>query len=140
MRETASETPGLARSAYPLLRAIFKTAMQDDLIIKSLCRVRGGGTDRVTERRIPTIEQVAALTVAMPERYRAAMLVAAWGTPRRGEVLGLSRSDLDLVNASVRVERSLHEFHDGSLRSGSKSVSRSPLARPVCLTTLTLAR
>ena len=28
---------------------------------------------------------------AMPEQYRAAVIVAAWGTLRRGEVLGLER-------------------------------------------------
>jgi len=116
--ELASETPGLARSAYRLLRAIFNTAIQDDLIVKNPCRVRGGGTDRVTERRIPTVEQVAALTDAMPEQYRAAVIVAAWGTLRRGEVLGLDRCDIDLVGGSVSVERSLHEFHDGSLELG----------------------
>ncbi len=54
----------------------------------------------------------------MPEQYRAAVIVAAWGTLRRGEVLGLERQDVDLVAGSVRVERALHEFHDGSLDIG----------------------
>ncbi len=50
----------------------------DDLILKNHCRVKGCGTDRVTERRIPDVNQVAALTQAMPEQYRAAVIVAAW--------------------------------------------------------------
>ena len=54
----------------------------------------------------------------MPEQYRAAVTVAAWGTLRRGEVLGLERRDVDLVAGTVRVERTLHEFHDGSLDLG----------------------
>ncbi len=54
----------------------------------------------------------------MPEQYRAAVIVAAWGTLRRGEVLGLERRDVDLVAGSVRVERTLHEFHDDSLDLG----------------------
>ena len=41
-----------------------------------------------------------------------------WGTLRRGEVLGLNRRDIDIAAGSVPVERSLHEFHDGSLELG----------------------
>ena len=116
--ELAAQTPGVARSAYRLLKAIFNTAITDDLILKNPCRVKGGGSDRVTERRIPDVNQVAALTQAMPQQYRAAVIVAAWGTLRRGEVLGLERRDVDLVAGTVRVERTLHEFHDGSLDIG----------------------
>ena len=89
--DIAAKTPGSARSAYRLLKAIFNTAILDDLIVKNPCRVKGGGTDRVTERRIPNVDQVAALTQSMPEQYRAAVTLAAWGTLRRGEVLGLNR-------------------------------------------------
>ncbi len=102
--DLAADTPGVARSAYRLLKAIFNTAILDDLILKNPCRVKGDGTDRVTERRIPDVNQVAVLTQAMPEQYRAAVIVAAWGTLRRGEVLGLERRDVDLVAGTVRVE------------------------------------
>jgi integrase len=56
--------------------------------------------------------------LATPEQYRAAVVFAAWGTLRRGEVLGLMRKDIDVVAGSVRVERALHEYHDGSLEIG----------------------
>ena len=46
------------------------------------------------------------------------MTLAAWGTLRRGEVLGLNQEDIDLRAGTVRVERSLHEFYDGRLESG----------------------
>ena len=116
--DVAARTPGAARSAYRLLKAIFNTAILDDLIVKNPCRVKGGGTDRVTDRRIPNVDQVAALTESMPKQYQVAATLAAWGTLRRGEVLGLNRGDVDLVAGSVRVERSLHEFHDGTLELG----------------------
>ena len=70
------------------------------------------------DRRIPNVDQVAALTQSMPEQYRAAVTLAAWGTLRRGEVLGLNREDVDLRAGTVRVERSLHEFYDGRLELG----------------------
>ena len=116
--DIAAQTPGSARNAYRLLKAIFNTAILDDLIVKNPCRVKGGGTDRVTDRRIPNVDQVAALTQSMPEQYRAAVTLAAWGTLRRGEVLGLNREDIDLRAGTVRVERSLHEFYDGRLELG----------------------
>ena len=99
--EIAAQTPGSARSAYRLLKAIFNTAILDDLLVKNPCRVKGGGTDRVTDRRIPNVDQVAALTQSMPEQYRATVTLAAWGTLRRGEVLGLNRSDVDLRAGTV---------------------------------------
>jgi integrase len=116
--DLSGQTPGVARSAYRLLKAVFNTAISDDLILKNPCRVKGGGTDKVIDRRIPDVNQVVALTQSMPEQYRAAVIVAAWGTLRRGEVLGLERRDVDLVTGAVRVERTLHEFHDGSLDLG----------------------
>ncbi len=116
--DIAAKTPGSARSAYRLLKAIFNTAILDDLIVKNPCRVKGGGADRVTDRRIPNVDQVAALMQSMPEQYRAAVTLAAWGTLRRGEVLGLNREDVDLRTGTVLVERSLHEFYDGTLELG----------------------
>jgi hypothetical protein len=41
--DMAAKTPGSARSAYRLLKAIFNTANLDDLIVKNPCRVKGGG-------------------------------------------------------------------------------------------------
>jgi hypothetical protein len=71
--ELAARTPGVVRSSYRLLKAIFNTAITDDLVLKNPCRVKGGATDRVTDRRIPDVKQVAALTQARPEQYRAAV-------------------------------------------------------------------
>jgi Phage integrase, N-terminal SAM-like domain len=81
--DLAQETPSVARSAYRVLRAIFNTAIGDDLIVKNPCRVKGGGTDRAGERRIPTVEQVTALTAAVPEKYRAAV-IGRLGHPASG--------------------------------------------------------
>ena len=108
----------LARSAYRLLKAIFNTAILDDLILKNPCRVKGGGTDRVNDGASPTSTRWRRSTQSMPEQYRAAVTLAAWGTLRRGEVLGLNREDVDLGAGTVRVERSLHEFYDGTLELG----------------------
>jgi len=110
---TSARTPGAATSAYRLLRTIFNTAVTDELVAHNPCRIRGAGADRSKERQIPTVAQVEALMQAMPAKLRAAVALAAWGTLRRGEVLGLQRRDIDLGAATVRVERSLGERRNG---------------------------
>jgi hypothetical protein len=120
---------GSARSASRLLKAIFNTAILDDHIVKNPCRVKNGGADRVTNRRIPNVDQVAAPTQSM-QSYRAAVTLAAWGTLRRGDVLGLNRHDIDLRAGTVRVERSPHEFYDGRLELGPTRVATH--ARSTC--------
>jgi integrase len=42
---------------------------------------------------------------AVSERYRLALLLPAWCQLRRGEVLGLQRRDVDLLHATIRIER-----------------------------------
>ncbi len=51
-------------------------------------------------------------------RTRPAVVLAAWGTLRRGEVLGLRRCDVDVTAATVRVERSLGERRNGAVIVG----------------------
>lgn len=113
-----STVPGSARTAYRLLRAIFNTAVQDDMIARSPCRVTGAGTDKSKERPLLTLEQAQTLYFAMPEHVRAAVLLAAWGTLRRGEVLGLQRRDVNVEECSIRIERSLVEPSNGILDYG----------------------
>jgi hypothetical protein len=94
--DLAAQTPGVARSSYRLLKAIFNTAITDDLILKNPRRVKGGGTDWVTERRIPDVNQVAALTQTMPEQYQAAVIVGpgerSAGARSSGSSAGMSTS------------------------------------------------
>jgi hypothetical protein len=66
----------------------------------------GRGNRQGHRPTIPNVDQVAALTQSMPEQYRAAVTLAAWGTLRRGEVLGLNREAVDLRSGTVLVVRS----------------------------------
>jgi integrase len=85
------------------------------------CTLRGAGTDHAPERAVPSVEQVQALTLAMPERYRIAVVLAAWGTLRSSEILALQRKDVDLRAGSVRVTKQLLD-----LGSHSDKVQFSP--------------
>lgn len=109
--------------AYRLLRAAMVTAHGDGLIGEQPCRIAGGGTPRPScqrrdlAERLLTPAQVADVAAAMPPRYRVLVLAAAWSGLRQGELLALTRSDLELDAAPpvVRVRRRVWRNDDGSM-------------------------
>jgi len=110
--------PGRAHKAYRLLRAIMNTAIADERIVRNPCQIRGAAQDRSAERLIPTLGEVDALAQAMPERTRLLVLLAAWCGLRRGEALALRRQDVDVVDGSVRIERTAHQLQTGAVTYG----------------------
>lgn len=109
--------PTARRRAYELLRAILGTAARPDedtdappliaasparLTAKTLNRPSASnfavGTDQRPRTRLQpaTLPELAAIMDAMPERYRAMVLLAAWCAPRFGELTELRRRDLKI--------------------------------------------
>jgi integrase len=116
--QLSQDHPARAAKGYRLLRTILGTAVVDRYLIVSPCQVRGAGVEHAVEREIPSLAEVAALTEAMPANLSALALVAAWCGLRRGELLGLTRADLDPLHGTVRVARSVSELADGSISVG----------------------
>jgi len=77
--------------------------------------VRGAGQDRSAERPTATVALVAALAGAVEDRWKYLILLAAWCGLRRGELLGLRRSDVDLDRETVRIERAVRYLRDSSV-------------------------
>jgi integrase len=94
---------------YRVLRAIFATAADDGLVAQSPVRIRGGGTEQPPPIRVATPEQVDALANAVPARYRALVLLGAWGTLRWSEAIGLRVRDWDPATRTVTVHEPLVE-------------------------------
>jgi len=119
--------PGEATAArsYRLLRTIMNTAVADELILKNPCQVKGGGVERSPERPIATVPQVHALADAIGPRFRAAVLLAAFCSLRRGEILGLQRADVDLLHGTVTVRRAVVSLADGTLHLGDPKTAAS---------------
>lgn len=98
--------PTTRAHAYALLRTILGTAHADDLIDANPCRIRGAGSAPKQHKSEPaTLDELATITAAMPERYRAMVLLAAWVGVRFGELTELRRRDVDLPARVVRVRR-----------------------------------
>lgn len=100
MRGTGGKT-SIAQS-YRFLRAVMNAAVREGAILRNPCTIPGAGADRAKERPTATPAQIVQLVEAITPRYRAAVLIAAWGGLRRGEIIGLSREDATAPNCSKR--------------------------------------
>jgi len=107
-----------AAKAYRLLKAIMNTAVDDGLIRRNPCRIKGAAQDRSPERSVLTPDQVFALADAVDRRYRALILLALFASLRWGEAAALRRSDIDVEARTVRIARSLNELPGGGYGFG----------------------
>ena len=102
-----TRAPATVQVIHGIVAAIFKAARRDRLVTSSPC----DGT-RLPKRQpvevVPlTTETVHALADAVPERYRALVVLGAGTGMRQGECLGLVTDELDLDAATLRVARQL---------------------------------
>ncbi|MDQ3627855.1 MAG: site-specific integrase [Actinomycetota bacterium] len=101
-------TPTATAHAYSLLRSILGDALQRGLLARNPCHIRGAGASkRIKKIRPASLVELEVLVSAMPERYRAMVLLAAWCGLRFGELTELRRADVDLTNGIVHVRRAV---------------------------------
>ncbi|GGN07965.1 putative prophage phiRv2 integrase [Terrabacter tumescens] len=101
--------PSTVAKAYRLVSAICSTAVDDDLMHRNPCRIKGAGAESAPERPVLTLREVLALAEAITPRYRLLVLLAVFASLRWGELLGLTKADLDLDSMTVHVRRSVSE-------------------------------
>ena len=99
--------PSAATVCYRYLSAVFKAAVADRLIASSPCV--GVKLPRKVPRQVVPLatEQVEALVQAMPERYRALVVLAAGTGLRQGEAFGLEVRHVDFLRRTLKVEQQL---------------------------------
>lgn len=106
--QIGTSAPTARAHAYSLLRTICRSAVDDDVIVASPCRIRGAGsTKRVTRTEPATLAQLAAIVDAIPKRYKLMVLLATWNALRFGELAELRGSDIDTKAGIVRVRRAV---------------------------------
>jgi integrase len=110
--------PVTVAKAYRLLKAILNTAVDDGLIRRNPCRIKGAGQEESPERPVLTMRQVFDLADAFDRRYRALVLLAVFCSLRWGELAALRRRHVDLASSTVRIQESVVELTDGSLVTG----------------------
>jgi integrase len=125
-----------AAKAYRLLRAVFNTALDDGLIKRNPCRIKGADRENSPERPVLTVAQVYALADAIGLRYRALVLLAAFTSLRWAELAALTPADIDLDARTLRVTRQLDYHRKGygfgppKSKAGVRTVSFPELIVP----------
>ncbi len=104
---TSELAPGTVELTYRYVAAIFRAAVADRAVAMSPCvGVRLPKAERHAVEPL-AVEAVEALTFAMPERYRALVVLAAGTGLRQGEAFGLTVPRVDFLRRVVRVDQQL---------------------------------
>jgi integrase len=114
-RQSRPFGPVTVAKAYRLLHTIMNTAVDDGLIRRNPCRIKGAGQEDSPERPVISAAMLIELLDHVPPRYRALLLLATFASLRFGELAGLRRGELDLDACLVRVAMSTAEMSDGRL-------------------------
>jgi integrase len=124
--------------AYRLLRTICETAVSDEIIIRNPCKLKGASSEHAPERPVATVAQVEQLYEAIEDRFKAMVLLAAWCSPRLGEVLALTRRDIDLEAGTIRIDKAESELQHGEriigppkTKAGVRTVAVPPHVIPL---------
>jgi integrase len=129
---TASgRAPATVQKAHQVLAKIMRAAVDAGLLATSPCERQPLPRVERDEMRFLTPADVARLADAIEPRYRALVLVGAYGGLRAGELFGLRRSRVDVLHATVDVAEVLtevsghHHFGPPKTRAGRRRVPRS---------------
>ena len=121
---SSSTGPTATRQAYSVLRAVLNTAVEDELLSRNPCKIRGAGQPTSPERPLLDPATVQQLAAAMPPHLRAMTLTAFYAHTRLGEVIALEHRDVDLDAGTLRVERQQIEVAgEGPRVTGPKASS-----------------
>lgn len=124
-------------NAYVLLKSIFASAVDDELIERNPCRLKIKTPQRADGIGEPlSVVELAELTEALPERLRLMVELAAWCALRFGEVAELRRSDVDIDKGIIRVQRAVQWVDGVKTVSTPKADSQGIVAVPPHLTDL----
>lgn len=99
--------PTTRAHAYNLLHDLMESAFsEDELIDANPVKIRGAGQRHRTKKVVPaTLDELATIVDAMPERHRLLVLLATWSTLRSGELRELRRPDLEFDKGDAGQER-----------------------------------
>lgn len=95
--------------------SVFARAVRDRHIPENPARSIKRPKSEDKPLKVWTAAQVHAVYEAMPERYALLVLLGSGLGLRQGEAFGLSPDDIDFLGGTVRVQRQVKLFADGSM-------------------------
>lgn len=106
--DSLGSTPTQDGRCYDLLKSVMAEAVEDEIIDRNPCRVRGAGKPEPKKRGdAVTVEEGKKYLEAVPPQYRLALMTSLWCGLRSGEVRGLRRRDVDLKAGELRIEQAV---------------------------------
>ncbi|RDI60277.1 tyrosine-type recombinase/integrase [Nocardia pseudobrasiliensis] len=91
-----AEIPTARARAYEVLRMVLNVAVDDDLIDKNPCRIKGAtAVQPAHDATVLLPAEIEALAAAMPDELAASVLLAAWCGLRPSETFELRRRNLN---------------------------------------------
>jgi integrase len=120
---------------YRLLKAVLTTAIDDELIRRNPCRIKGAGTERSPERPTVSVDQVYAIAKGVRPWFLALVLLAAFTGLRWGELIALRRRHVDVDgDGVVKVRSSVAEVDGKFVEGPPKSIAgRRDVAIPAVI-------
>ena len=114
--------PATVRKVYTVLAQILRAAEESGLIGRSPCLGVKLPAPVRAEPRFLSPEEIATLAAAIDARYRAMILLAAYGGLRFGEIAGLRVERVDFLRSRLTVEEAIvevrGELHRGPTKTG----------------------
>lgn len=139
MTDTGRRTQ--AARAYGFLKSVLSTAVDDGKIVANPCMIRGA-QNSTTGKKVepPTPGELQQILDRITDRYKAAVVIAAWAGCRWGEMTELRRKDITVDEdfVMIRVARAVTKisgegFVVGKTKSeaGVRTIALPPHVRGV---------
>lgn len=130
--KTLVDKPTARAHAYGLLHAVCVSVVEDELLVKNPCQIkRAMSTNRKREPVLLSVAELAAVADAIrPERYRALVLLSAWGAVCFGEVTELRRKDFSEDCSVVTVSRSVTHHGECVVKTPKSAKTRTVVLPP----------
>jgi integrase len=114
-----------AAQSYRLMHQVFAAAVMDQIIFANPCSIANAGQTKKTKRKTATPEQIAALALAAPDRYAAAVYLAGWSGLRAGELFALQRQDFDPQKSEISVNKAVQKLSRQAATIGATKTAAS---------------
>ena len=120
----AGKAPATIRKVWQVVSGVFGMAIRDRLVALTPARDVRLPKVEVDEPTALTLDEVTELADTMDPRYRALVLVGAFGGLRLGELAGLQAGDFDPLRHQLRVRRTISDVR-GRLIEGPPKTPKS---------------
>jgi integrase len=124
-------SPTTVAKAYRLLHSIMDLAVDDEVLARNPCRIKGAGSEEPADLPDLTAAQVDAVARAIESRYSLLVLVSAYVGLRWGEAIALRRSAIDLTTSSLRVTEQVTQPGNGPPVVGPPKTAGSVRVCPI---------